>query len=179
MEVTEPLRWEHEVVLDRLKAFEKALDEGDWKGIRETLRFFDERLVLHRRKEEEILFPALGRHIGTEHGPIHCMLEEHRDEKEKVERVRSAVARGDLAGARSAGGYILGLLRNHIAKENQILYPMVEDILSAEEKGGVEERMNAIGYCWKDGDLKEPLCAGRMGSSQEGPGGGQRCGCPH
>ena len=45
MQLTEPLQWEHEVVLDRLKAFEKALDGNDWKGVRETLRFFDERLV--------------------------------------------------------------------------------------------------------------------------------------
>ncbi len=159
MEVTEPLKWEHEVVLDQLRTFEKALDEADWNGVRDTLRFFDERLLLHRRKEEEILFPALGRHIGTEGGPIACMLHEHQDEREKIERIRSAMARGTghpetLKEVRGAGGYILGLLRNHIAKENQILYPLAEDTLSVEEKGRIEEGMNAIGFCWQKGDLQ-------------------------
>ena len=160
MDVTEPLRWEHEVVLDQLKAFEKALAEADWKGIRGTLQFFDERLALHRRKEEEILFPALGRHIGTDAGPIACMLHEHQDEREKIEIIRVALARGTVhpetvQEIRGAGGYILGLLRNHIAKENQILYPMAENTLSEEEKARIEEAMNAVGYCWSPQDLKE------------------------
>lgn len=161
MQLTEPLRWEHDVVLDRLRTFEKALDGTDWQGVRETLRFFDERLVLHRRKEEEVLFPALGQHIGTEGGPIACMLHEHQDEREKVEAVRKALERGpgDPAawkGICDAGGYILGLLRNHIAKENEILYPLAEQTLSREEKERIEKGMNAIGYCWDPGDLKEP-----------------------
>ena len=161
MQLTEPLQWEHEIVLDRLKAFEKALDGNDWKGVRETLRFFDERLPLHRRKEEEVLFPALGRHIGTEGGPIACMLHEHQDEREKIEAIRRALARGpgDPSSWKeilAAGGYILGLLRNHIAKENQILYPLAEEALSSEEKALVEEGMNAIGYCWGPGNRKEP-----------------------
>ena len=164
MDVTEPLRWEHEVVLAQLKAFEKSLDEADWKGIRETLRFFDGRLVLHRRKEEEMLFPALGRHIGAEAGPIACMLHEHQEERERIEVIRAALARGTghpgtLQEVRTAGGYILGLLRNHIAKENQILYPMAEDTLSEEEKQRIEEGMNAIGFCWGSQDLKEPRAA--------------------
>ncbi len=161
MEVTEPLRWEHEVVLEQLKSFEKALDEADWKGIRETLRFFDERLVLHRRKEEEVLFPALGGHIGTEGGPIGCMLHEHQDEREKIETIRAAMARGTdhpetRKAVQDAGGYILGLLRNHIAKENQILYPMAESTLSEEEKRRIEREMQAIGFCWGHKDLREP-----------------------
>lgn len=161
MDVTEPLRLEHEVVLERLKTFEKALDEADWNGIRETLCFFDERLVLHRRKEEEVLFPALGGHIGTEGGPIACMLHEHQDERGKIEAIRAAMSRGTerpetLKTVQDAGGYILELLRSHIAKENQILYPMVENTLSGEEKERVEKGMNAIGYCWGPGDPKGP-----------------------
>ena len=168
MDVTEPLRWEHEIVLDQLKAFEKALDEVDWEGIRETLRFFDERLVLHRRKEEEILFPALDTHFGSGNGPISCMLHEHQDEREKIERIRAALARGTghpetQREVQAAGGYILGLLRNHIAKENQVLYPMAEDILPEEEKKQIEVRMSAIGYCWGPQGTKGSAQQFRMG----------------
>ena len=129
--VTEKLSCEHQVVLKKLAAFEAALEKFDLDGIRETVRFFDERLILHRRKEEEVLFPTLGRHIGTGRGPIACMLEEHRDEKEKIEQIRGALEAHPASGAReritAAGRYILDLLRAHIQKEDNILFPLAEN----------------------------------------------------
>lgn len=155
MEVTEPLVWEHETVLGKLEAFEKALASTDWQGVRDTLKFFDERLSLHRRKEEEILFPVLGRHLGTTGGPIACMLHEHQDEREKIEAIRAALQRGSgdptaWTEIRAAGSYILSLLRTHIGKENQILYPMAEQLLGPDEKEAVAKAMNAMGYCWTE-----------------------------
>lgn len=149
--VTEILSREHQVVLGRLDALERALDAYDVNGLREALHFFDERLVLHRRKEEEVLFPALGAHIGTEVGPVACMLEEHRDEREKIETIRDALRDPSSTGARdrilAAGRYILELLRHHIQKEDRVLFPMAESVLSDEEKKAVKSGMDAIGYC--------------------------------
>lgn len=151
VKVTEILSREHQVVLKKLDAFEKALENFDVEGIRATITFFDERLILHRRKEEELLFPALGRYIGTEAGPIACMLHEHEDEKQKIESIRRALEHGTGPDVRHQivmdGRYILNLLRNHIVKEDQILFPMAEQTLSENEKVRISEGMKEIGSC--------------------------------
>ena len=152
MKVTEVLSLEHQTVLKQLDLFEDALQKPDEEGIRSTLRFFDERIVLHRRKEEEVLFPVVGRHIGLEHGPIACMLDEHRMEKQRIEQIREALARWPDSHAkesiRAAGYAILDLLRAHISKEDNILFPLSEEVMSQEEKNGVQEGFEAIGYCY-------------------------------
>lgn len=149
--VTESLKREHQVVLQRLDRFEQALDRTDLAAIRDMLNFFDEGLSLHRRKEEEVLFPALAVHWGDSVGPIACMLKEHEDERAKFELIRAALegetdAR-ELEQALAAGRYILTLLRQHIAKEDTVLFPLAESALSEAEKTRVKEQMDAIGYC--------------------------------
>ncbi|MEK7288523.1 MAG: hemerythrin domain-containing protein, partial [Elusimicrobiota bacterium] len=149
--ITDVLSREHQVALQKLSLFEKALQAFDCQAIEETIHFFDEKLILHRRKEEEVLFPALGRYIGTKEGPIACMLEEHRDEKEKIDVIRNALQEnsGLLAKKRiqEAGRYILELLRNHIAKEDNILFPLAEQTLTEEDKKEIQKKMKAIGFC--------------------------------
>ena len=151
MQITHLLSQEHQVVLEQLQALEAALDRFDPGQVAATLRFFDEQVTLHRRKEEEVLFPALARYIGTEMGPIAVMLHEHREEQARLEEIRVALDAGDTPEARGtlrrAGRQILDLLRNHIAKEDNVLFPLAERTLSAEEKMEAQEGMDAIGYC--------------------------------
>lgn len=146
--VTSVLSREHQVVLKTLDGFEAAIEIYDVDAIRDVLRFFDERLVLHRRKEEEVLFPMLAPRLGEGHGPVACMLQEHADEKEKIEEMRAALAVADTPAGRQrivwAGRYIIGLLRNHIAKEDHILFRMAEEVLGDEEKARVKAGMDAI-----------------------------------
>lgn len=152
MRVTEVLSLEHQAVLKQLEVFENALQNSDEEGIRGTLRFFDERIVLHRRKEEEVLFPVVGGHIGLEHGPIPCMLDEHQMEKQRIEQIREALNRWPDShakeGIRAAGYAILDLLRAHISKEDNILFPLSEEVMTPEEKVDVHQRFETIGYCY-------------------------------
>ena len=152
IKVTEALSREHQAVLNQLDLFEEALQKFDEKGIRATVGFFDERIVLHRRTEEEVLFPAVGRHIGVEHGPIAHMLEEHRIEKQRIEQIREALTRWPDPHAkesiRAAGYTILDLLRAHIEKEDNNLFPLSEEMLTPEEKSSVRDGFEAIGYCY-------------------------------
>ena len=152
MRVTEALSREHQEVLRQLDLFEEAIEKSDVEGLRGTLRFFDERIVLHRRKEEEILFPVVGRHIGLEFGPVAHMLEEHRIEKQRIEEIREALTRWPDPHAREvirAAGYaILDLLRAHIMKEDSILFPMSEEVMSPEEKLDVLKGFESIGFCY-------------------------------
>lgn len=100
----------------------------------------------HHRKEEGVLFPAM-----TAHGeaPIDVMLEEHEAGRVLVRQMRAAARRleGDPSAASqvvaAARGYI-ALLRDHIEKEDEMLFPMADELIPASEQAGVLSRFDDV-----------------------------------
>lgn len=90
----------------------------------------------HHGKEEDLLFEAMIEHgVPREYGPIACMLGEHEAGRELV----AALGRRATQAApwtdddrddnlRDAMDFT-SLLRNHIAKEDQMLYPLARRTL--------------------------------------------------
>jgi len=84
----------------------------------------------HHGKEEDILFATMGEHgFSREYGPVAVMLMEHQEGRrligilrEKAEQTAAWSAEDRLAIAQAANAYA-ALLRNHIMKEDNILYP--------------------------------------------------------
>jgi hemerythrin-like domain-containing protein len=87
------------------------------------------------------LFPALeAAGIPREHGPLGVMLAEHELGRTFVRRMTEAfdaLVRGDQKArdrfVYNARGYA-NLLRMHIQKENEVLFPMAEHVLSEAEQ---------------------------------------------
>lgn len=135
---TAVLREEHEVILRALTVLERVgRDLSQGKSVpKETIsslanffRTFADRC--HHAKEEAHLFPALVEHgIPKEGGPVGIMLQEH-DEGRALVRT---FAEGDPAAAAPAMRRFVILLREHIAKENDILFPMSEQVLPPAEQ---------------------------------------------
>jgi hemerythrin-like domain-containing protein len=144
MEATDILRHEHraiEVVLDSLDRASNALREGKdvppWifeNGL-DFIRNFADRC--HHGKEEGRLFPLFGqRGLPTQGGPIQVMLMEHEEGRKHVQKAAEDYRKW-MNGDRSAGiamidalqSYIR-LLREHIYKEDNILYPMGDRAIS-------------------------------------------------
>ena len=86
---------------------------------------------VHHGKEENILFATMVEHgFSREQGPVAVMLHEHRECRDLIETLAAFVhqqahwseaQRSQIA--RAAHAYA-SLLRQHIAKEDQILYPI-------------------------------------------------------
>lgn len=95
----------------------------------------------HHAKEEDLLFPALERAgVPREGGPIGCMMHEHeqgralvRSMKENLDAAAAGVPNAVDAVRRAAAGYV-GLLRQHIQKEDNILFVMAERALDCQKK---------------------------------------------
>jgi len=135
---TELLRSEHEVILQVAGALEALLDAGtgslELDSIGECITFI--RLfadACHHNKEEDLLFPELeARGMPREGGPIAVMLDEHEQGRALVRKMVAslpAAQDGDAAalqGLESAGRGFIDLIRNHIFKENNILFPMAD-----------------------------------------------------
>jgi len=100
----------------------------------------------HHAKEETHLFPRLEqRGIPREYGPIGCMLHEHEEGRAHVRALRAAAERV-AAGDRTALGSLVQearayaeLLRQHILKENQVLFVMAENNLTDADKAELEQ----------------------------------------
>lgn len=146
-EATAVLRKEHDAILKMLGAAEEAarrLDAGEsvkaetLKGLIEFFRLFADQC--HHGKEEDLLFPMLESHgLPRSGGPTGVMLHEHEQGRALIKQMVEAVEackRGEKAEARwaqAARGYS-ELLRQHIHKENNILFVMAENMLTPEEQ---------------------------------------------
>jgi len=90
----------------------------------------------HHRKEEGVLFKAMARHgLSEQVGPIAVMLAEHEMGRRYTRGMREAALRyqgGDLNARdqmiQNALDYA-GLLRQHILKEDQVLFPMADRVI--------------------------------------------------
>lgn len=147
MDAIDTLKNEHraiEVVLNTMEKAAKALDAGkdvDPALIEECVDFvagFADRC--HHIKEEQILFPYLQkRGIAREGGPIGYALHDHDEARKLVKSIRenigkwragSSEARKNLA--ESLKSYTT-LLKNHIIKEDSILFEAAEAVLTPED----------------------------------------------
>ena len=126
----EELRADHEKILTELAKLE-ADPEGHAK---EFLEFTESFAEPHHHKEEQVLFPALEQKgIPNEGGPIGVMLMDHEVKRGHVKDLRKAVENNESAGIKEHALAIINLLREHIAKEDQVLFEMVDSALTPEE----------------------------------------------
>jgi hemerythrin-like domain-containing protein len=127
---SEDLRAEHEGILTGLEVLERIADAphgGHAPGsaeLAEMVGFF--RLFAdkcHHGKEEAMYFPALVA-AGVGEGVAH-LAREHREGRERITRMESALASGDAAHgefAQAAREYAAAL-REHIREEDTRLFP--------------------------------------------------------
>jgi hemerythrin-like domain-containing protein len=178
MRPTETLEHEHDVILLVLGAVEREMREIHAGGpvpaekVEQMIDFiqnFADRC--HHAKEEDLLFVRMEeRGMLAQGGPIAVMLHEHDEGRRMVRAAAAALPRaaeGDPAARATLTTNLLGytsLLRTHIAKENNILYPMANQILTdadqtdliaafdrveAEEMGeGTHERYHQLAHQW-------------------------------
>ncbi|HLD37232.1 MAG TPA: hemerythrin domain-containing protein [Candidatus Nanoarchaeia archaeon] len=91
-------------------------------------------------KEEKALFPEIERFIPREGGPTEMMIMEHEDLVNSINNCKDALKEGDSVKLNENGSHIIELLRQHIDKEDNILFMMAEMHLDDRQKKAVLER---------------------------------------
>jgi hemerythrin-like domain-containing protein len=151
MKATDILRSEHETILDVLAAvewishrakFDHVLDLRSAQEALDFLRGFADRC--HHGKEEQHFFPALAaRGLPREVGPLAVMASEHDRGRALLAGMSEALAdaQQSKAGAPARFGAVgeayAEFMRNHIQKENGVLFPMGDGMLSEQEQTAV------------------------------------------
>lgn len=101
----------------------------------------------HHAKEEAVLFPVLKqRGIPEQDGPIGVMLHEHVLGRDCVRRMREASQAQpfDAETFAAAARQYVPLLRQHIFKENNVLFRMAERVMSAADDADVMHRFSQV-----------------------------------
>lgn len=149
MDATERLKEEHVQIarlLDILDVMSQRL-ETPWLVSADHLQDALELIrvwvsLCHFGKEELVLFPALeDAGLPPDNGPLPDLNLEHSAVRELEERLREAIVRfaaGDHQAAfdiqANARNY-MGLLGQHITKENEMIFPLAEEYLESQDEG--------------------------------------------
>ena len=158
MKAIEELQKDHEIILSMLSGIErlastilttKTVDADKVRDMIEFSRSFTD--GYHHTKEEKHYFVRLqDRGMPKDQGPIAVMLMEHQMGRDLVRVIESALNEyqsGQEKSSESITQAILRyvqLLKAHIAKENNILFPMSERFLSTEDQQYLEESFKNI-----------------------------------
>lgn len=132
----------HEHIGERLAILEQtgrdladadALTEHHLARLCDVLAFLDTAIPIHSADEELTLFPRLRAlptfRRATGGTPMDCMEAEHVEHAAAKAALKAAIVKRDVMGvARRALALVAGY-REHIAKEEQVLFPMARDLL--------------------------------------------------
>ena len=158
MKPTDILRTEHQVIEQVLNCLEKMsertlaekkLDAVSARQVVDFLRTFADRC--HHGKEEVHLFPMMeSKGVPRQGGPTGVMLMEHdqgRFHIGEMDKAIDAAATGDGVAVKRfvehAHAY-LHLLRDHIYKENNILFNMADQLMSETDQKQLMEQFTHV-----------------------------------
>jgi hemerythrin-like domain-containing protein len=128
---------------------DKGVETNDVDRIVDFLKTFADKC--HHGKEENALFPALVlAGMSKESGPIGVMLHEHtlgrgyiKEISASTEKFKAGNSESIQLIANNLSDYI-NLLQSHIQKEENVLFPMAEKVLSLQKQNEVFEQFEKI-----------------------------------
>lgn len=145
---------EHKNILKMVDALEKEcneiksgekVDEDFFRKIIDFIKNYADKF--HHAKEEEILFKEFCK--TEEEGCLHCnpveqMIYEHNLGRDFVKGIEEGITEKNKRKiAENALGYV-NLIREHIFKEENILYPMAENVLNKKIKERILKKFNEV-----------------------------------
>jgi DUF438 domain-containing protein len=153
LKVEQPQSWLNGAGLEAVEGNDGLSPEGQQEL--ERLKDIAHHLVKaesHHQREEEILFPKLGKHDIVE--PPEIMKLDHvefRKRKQALYQLAHNHRDYDFPEFKNRvielGEYLTKELENHIFKEDNILYQIALQVLSPEEWEEVKKECDKIGYC--------------------------------
>jgi hemerythrin-like domain-containing protein len=157
MKATDALMEEHQVILRVLSTIELAVTKLPAGKIKADF-FLDTADFIkgfadgcHHAKEEGVLFKYMEQYgVPVQGGPIGVMLADHEQGRIFTRAMKAAAEKwqaGDASAVEAvksnALGYV-GLLRAHIMKEDNILFPMADRVIPADKYTEVEEKFELV-----------------------------------
>ena len=134
------LRQEHRALMETLQLLEGALGtpenpDLDLDALQQAEALLQRDLEEHLQREENDLFPWLEPHV-PQPGPLSVMLQEHTLLRQAhtgfslgLQALRKGQARA-RSTVREIGGKLVQVFREHMLKEDRVLFPLAERVLA-------------------------------------------------
>jgi len=129
MRITQALAGEHGPLYALFMHCEGSAAQWELADLLLAGRALEAALLSHAQIEDELLFRAVEAKMPPG-GPSEAMRAEHEEIDAALAALREA---RDEATARRALLQIVGLAREHFGKEEQVLFPLAEELLASDE----------------------------------------------
>ena len=131
---------DHDELDGKFKSFSQ-LKKNDKDKAKKMFHDFKIGLQKHIVWEEEILFPLFEDKTGMYNsGPTGVMRIEHRKIKDFLEKIHGKIAKGDF-NTDKLENELVEVLTEHNNKEENILYPEIDNLTSDKEKSAAFKKM--------------------------------------
>ncbi len=121
-------------------AYKAAAEDGNLAPVVERLRFFSEILMWHAAGEDELVFPAMDKVAPlVAQGYLH----DHHEFDTFTEGLAKITAASDALVAARETAALTAVLRIHLDKEDEYLYPILRERTSLEEQTAIVGGMAA------------------------------------
>jgi iron-sulfur cluster repair protein YtfE (RIC family) len=148
--------------LDQLLETYRRLKRVDFARAREAFKEFKTGLQRHILWEERILFPLFEEKTGLrDQGPTVVMRAEHREIGRCLEALHDKVRARDAASEREEELLVRALFL-HNEKEENVLYPALDRLLTDEERAAVFRQMEELPE-----EAYRTCCGGHAGQPTE------------
>jgi regulator of cell morphogenesis and NO signaling len=152
----EQLKGEHPSLLSQLdglyhltQLIEQGVEvEKNFTELIHKVEKFKSDLDPHSEREEGVLFPMMGVYIGTTSGPIAVMEYEHDQAKSKIGEFLEKSGDNQTIDSKKNLAMLVKnayfILTEHFSKEENVLFPMAERMLSDDEKEELYRKIQEI-----------------------------------
>jgi hemerythrin-like domain-containing protein len=137
---------EHNRLRDLWEQTTAALKAEEFGRLHDLARDLIAAVKRHISTEEQILFPAI-ESKSKNNEPTNAMRLEHRQMEHMLEQLKPLLTVAELwTGIKAVEGQEIepgALIRSHENKEHDVLYPLADRLLGAEEARGLVTRMRS------------------------------------
>ncbi len=140
--IEELLGTAHDTVLEAWGRLLKAIQSCERETIRASFSEFEARLRRQIKLEEEILFPEFEAEAGKlESDPTAPLRWEHRVVETALDHLAARIGAEDCAALHTQPGQLSPLLRKHLSREKNVLYPVADLVIPAGRRAEIVSRV--------------------------------------
>lgn len=133
--ILEFLGSDHRFCDDLFASAETAVAQGQWETARSLFERFLAAVTHHLAMEETVLFPAFEARTGSGGGPTQVMRMEHEQMRALFQDMARAIAETSRDSYLGLSETLNMLMQQHNLKEENVLYPMADQMLAGERDG--------------------------------------------
>lgn len=144
MTILELMMGHHRQCDESFAKLENLVSENNWSNPGAFEEFFSI-MTKHFKAEEDVLFAALEKRMGGPIGPTQVMRQEHQQMSILMGQMKEAFAAKDQKKFLSVSDTWMVIAQQHNMKEEQVLYPLMDDALR-EEAAAVIDKTQGLLY---------------------------------